>query len=426
MMSILATTGVLDTDLSATAFLGEISLSGDLRPVRGVLPMILDCKEHGVERVFIPFDNAAEGKIAEGVDVFPAKNVKDIYKHLKGGARLQKAVDVTVEARYEPISLSDMSDIKGQEGAKRAFEVAAVGGHNLIMVGPPGSGKSMLAKRISSILPPMSHTEQIAVTKIHSVMGMLNESGGLITRRPFRAPHHTVSAAGMVGGGHSSRPGEVSLAHNGVLFLDELSEYGRAVTEALRQPLEDRQITISRANSRVTYPSTFMMVAAMNPCPCGFYGHPTRECICGNNTISRYLGRVSGPLLDRMDIHLEIAPVDYASLSDTSAGERSETILERVTTAREFSQTRMGEYGVTVNSLIPPSLLQKMCPTTPKANELLKSAFERLNLSARGYDRILKVSRSIADLDLSELIEEHHILEAIQYRNLDRKYWGMK
>lgn len=424
LIAVLKASGAAVPDTDGIAFIGELSLGGELRAVHGVLPMLLGAKALGIKQVIIPFENAAEGAVAKDTEVYAAKTVAEVLRHLSGEERLTPCSAMQFDEAAPLITAADYADVKGQAEAKRALTVAAAGLHNLLMIGPPGSGKSMLARRLSSILPPMTYEEQVEVTKIYSVAGMLPPKTGLIENRPFRSPHHSVSAAGLTGGGTVPRPGEVSLAHNGVLFLDELPEFMRPVTESLRQPLEDNEVTISRVGARITYPSRFMLVAAMNPCPCGFFGHPTKPCSCSQNAISRYLGKVSGPLLDRIDIHLEVPAIDYQSLSSKGAGESSAEMLKKVQKARKIQLERFSGKNITSNCAIPRSLLEELCPLTPDAENILKTAFDRLSLSARGYDRILKVARTVADIEGEDIINSAHIAEAIQYRTLDRKYWN--
>ena len=358
----------------------------------------------------------------EGISVIPLQTVTDLFLHLSGKKVLSPASPLQDSSESLP-PMPDFADVRGQEKAKRALEIAAAGGHNVLLIGPPGSGKSMLAKRLPSILPDMTFQETIEVTKIHSVAGMLPPGSSLIRRRPFRSPHHTISPPGLSGGGSMPRPGEISLAHHGVLFLDELPEFSREAMEVLRQPMEDGQVTISRVSGSVSYPCSTMLIAAMNPCPCGYFGHPSRKCTCSPKAVSRYLSKVSGPLLDRLDLHVEVPPVEFEKLTSQTPGEPSRQIRERVNLARELQQKRLQGTGISCNAKITPDHLRELCRLSKGGEALLKTAFERLGLSARAYDRVLKVARTIADLEQSPDIQAEHAAEAVQYRSLDRKYW---
>ena len=421
-VAVLAATGYFNAEsASDSAFIGELSLGGDVRPVNGVLPMAVCSLKMGVKRLFVPADNAREASVLDGVDVYGVSSLGELAAYLRGAAgmkRTPKYVPPPQSESGEP----DFCDVKGQQFAKKALEVAACGGHNLIMIGAPGSGKSMLAKRLPSILPGMTFEESIETTNIYSIAGMLDKNSPLITARPFRSPHHTVSAAGLIGGGGIPRPGEISLAHNGVLFLDELAEFDRSSLEILRQPLEDGKVTISRAAGTVTYPCSIMLVAAMNPCPCGYHGHPKKKCTCTQRQVSQYLSKISGPLLYRFDLHVEVAPVEYSSISSAKKDESSAQIRERVQRAREIQQNRFKGTHITCNAGITAEILHEVCPLTEQAEQTLKDVFDRMGLSARAYGRILKVSRTIADMDGSQMIDRKHIAQAVRYRSLDRKY----
>ena len=398
-----------------------MSLDGEIRPVKAVLPMVLEAKKQGISNVFIPKSNELEGGVIEGINVLPAENIYQVCDHLKGIAQTVPAKTIETE-QIQDDSLLDFADVKGQENAKRALEIAAAGGHNCIMYGPPGTGKSMLAKRMPSILPDMTFDEQIDCTKLYSVAGKLDSKTGLITKRPFRSPHHTVSAQGLTGGGTSLTPGELSLAHNGIIFLDEFPEFDRRAKESLRQPLEDGIVTITRTAGTVTYPSNILLIAAMNPCPCGYLGHPTKECACSDAAKRRYKEKISGPILDRIDIHIEVAPVAFEELSSIKKEESSREIKKRVDKARDIQRKRFENSPVSCNAKMTPQMTKDFCKLDDSASELLKDAFEKLSMSARAYDKILRISRTIADLEGSEKIEINHIAEALQYRGLDRQY----
>ena len=424
LMSVLISSGQLGACLGDSAFLGELSLFGELRPVNGVLPMCLKAKQAVLQKIYVPAQNAEEGALVQGLTVYPVPNLTALIEHLSG--RIPLAPASPPSPQDDPFPLPDFSQVKGQPQAKRALEVAAAGGHNILLIGPPGSGKSMLAKRLPSILPGMTFEEMIETTKIYSIAGALPQGASLIRRRPCRSPHHTISAVGLSGGGLIPKPGELSLAHNGILFLDELPEFSRAAMEVLRQPIENETVTLSRAGVTLTYPCSVMLVAAMNPCPCGYFGHPSRPCTCSPAGVSRYLSRVSGPLLDRIDLHIEVPPVEFDQLSASGSEEPSAAIQQRVERARALQRERYRKHQASpaaCNAKILPELLKAACPMTESARRLLKLSFEKLGLSARAYDRILKVARTIADLDQEEIIQSGHMAEAVQYRSLDRKYW---
>ncbi len=422
LISILKASGQIKGNIDNYSFIGELSLNGEIRAANGVLPMVIGAKESGVGAVFVPSQNAGEGAVIDGIDVLPASNILEILAHFDGEKLIEPVKNTITEDEIISDSL-DFADVKGQEEAKRALEIAAAGGHNVIMIGPPGTGKSMLAKRIGSILPEMTFEEKIETTKIYSVAGELPKNARLISRRPFRSPHHTVSAQGLTGGGSSPKPGEISLAHNGVMFMDEFPEFDRRAKESLRQPLEDSKVTVTRASGTVTYPSSLMLVAAMNPCPCGYLGHPTRQCTCTDAARKRYRDKISGPLLDRIDIHIEVQPIDYDRLSGKEKGESSKSIRERVNRARAVQNKRFEGTDISCNAKMSPRATREYCILSEDAEKMLKNSFEAMGLSARAYDKILRIARTIADLDGSELIELPHIAEAIQYRSLDRKYW---
>ncbi len=406
-------------------FLGELSLNGDLRRVSGVLPMVISAYQKGIRKVFLPADNAKEAAVVEGMEVFGVKSLKEILMHYTGESiLLPTTVDINELLENSERIKYDFADVKGQLYVKRALEIAAAGGHNLLMIGPPGSGKTMIAQRIPSILPDMTFEESLEVTKVHSIAGTLSDSSPLVAERPFRHPHHTVSAVGLTGGGSNPKPGEISLSHNGVLFMDELPEFRRDALEAMRQPLEDGQVTITRAGGSATYPCSVMMVASMNPCPCGYYGDKTRECTCSQSQIMKYMSKISGPLLDRIDLHIEVPSVSYDDLETKKRGESSAEIKARVDMARKIQTQRYKETGIFSNSQLTPELMNKYCALGKEANSLLKQAFESLGLSARAHNRILKVARTIADLAGSAEIEMEHVAEAIQYRALDKKFFN--
>ena len=427
-IGILASAGeVSEEKLSKYLIIGELSLDGSLQPIKGALPIAICARAKGYEGFILPKQNAREAAVVNNLNVYGVENIKEVIEFFNSERELEPTIVNTREEFYQHQSnfSYDFADVKGQESVKRALEVAAAGGHNVIMIGAPGSGKSMMAKRMPSILPPLSLGESLETTKIHSVAGKLTKNDSLIATRPFRAPHHTISQVAMVGGGSNPQPGEISLAHNGLLFLDELPEFNRSVLEVLRQPLEDRHISISRAKYSLDYPASFMLVASMNPCPCGYYNHPTKACVCNPGQVHRYLNRISGPLLDRIDIQIEIVPVPFEKMAEQQTSESSATIRERVIKARKIQEQRFAEHpGIYCNAQMESKLLHRYATPDEQGLNLLRTAMTRLNLSARAYDRILKVARTIADLEASEAIKPNHIAEAISYRNLDREGWG--